>query len=111
MFQPGLFETLPPVVPVQYADEETIEQRFQRFHRRNPHVYDLLRKMALALYKNNQRMGMKGLFEVLRWNYMFTTSDPDFKLNNNYTSLYARLLMEQEPALRGFFETRRRRAI
>ena len=36
------------------------------------------------------------------------TNDPasEFKLNNNYRSFYSRLLMEQEPELAGYFETR-----
>ena len=36
------------------------------------------------------------------------TSSPAgaFKLNNNFTAHYARLLMAQEPDLEGFFETR-----
>lgn len=111
MFQASLFDNMPAVTPVQYREAETAEDRFRRFHAQNPHVYELLRKMALALKRNNQQMGMKGLFEVLRWNYMFTTNDPDFKLNNNYTPFYSRLLMEQEPALKGFFETRQRRTV
>jgi hypothetical protein len=36
---------------------------------------------------------------------MKTVGD-DFKLNNNYHSRYARLIMEREPGLDGFFETR-----
>jgi hypothetical protein len=34
----------------------------------------------------------------------------EFKLNNNYTSRYARLLMEREAGLSGLFATRELRA-
>jgi len=35
------------------------------------------------------------------------TQDPDgWKLNNNYTSRYARLVMDECPDLDGFFNTR-----
>jgi hypothetical protein len=33
-------------------------------------------------------------------------SDEEFKLNNNHTRFYSRLLMEMEPELVGFFEVR-----
>ena len=46
------------------------------------------------------------LFEVLRWNQFVETDDPDFKLNNIYTSRYARLIMEAEHGLAGIFDTR-----
>ena len=39
---------------------------------------------------------------------MMTTSDTSgFKLNDHYTSRYARLIMEREPDLRGIFRTRK----
>lgn len=50
---------------------------------------------------------MKGVFEVLRWEWSISMTDPDFKLNNIYTSRYARLLMQKHPELEDFFETRR----
>ena len=50
---------------------------------------------------------MKMLFEVVRWNRLLRTGDRGFKLNNNFTAYYARLLMEREPELRGMFETRK----
>ncbi len=36
------------------------------------------------------------------------TDDPtsEFRLNNDYRALYARQLMDNEPELDGFFETR-----
>lgn len=48
--------------------------------------------------------------EVLRFSYAIQADDEPFKLYNNYTALYARLLMPQEPALDGFSEVRRRTA-
>jgi hypothetical protein len=48
---------------------------------------------------------MKALFEILRFNALLSV-DNKLKLSNNYTSLYARLMMQQEPELAGFFITR-----
>lgn len=87
----------------------TIDQQFRRFHRLNPHIYANLRQMALDAQVKGQTFGIKALFEILRWQYGQATQGEPFKLNNNYTALYARMLMHREPALAGYFETRSRR--
>jgi len=83
---------------------------FTEFHEEHPEVYDELKKLALDLVGHgHRRYSINGLFEVLRWHRAMRTTDDeqeDFKLNNNYRALYARLLMLVEPRLRGFFETR-----
>lgn len=108
--QLSLFDIGTPVEP-DYDDCQTIEERFAAFHGRNPQVYGALRQMALeAKRRGNRQWGMKGLFEVLRWQHAMATEGDPFRLNNNYTALYARLLMDQEPELTGFFELRRRTA-
>lgn len=86
----------------------TIERDFAEFHRRNPHVYDRLVELARAWHERRpgQKLGMKMLFEVLRWEVAMKTVGEDFKLNNSYTSYYARLIMRQERDLDGLFETR-----
>jgi hypothetical protein len=89
----------------------TQEEAFQAFHEANPHVYENLRKLALEHYSQRpgDQIGMKYLFEILRYNYRTRTERPEneFALNNNFTAYYARLLMSQEPKLRGVFELRR----
>lgn len=89
--------------------DETLDARFRRFHAENPHVYEQLRDLALQLRRaGHERCGVKMLFEVLRWQRMLSTTDPEgWKLNNSYTSRYARLLEDQEPELADFFELRR----
>jgi hypothetical protein len=51
-------------------------------------------------------MGIKMLWEVARWNRFLRTNDEKYKLNNNYHSRYARLIMQKEPGLAGIFDTR-----
>ena len=78
--------------------DDKIQVAFLKFHRDNPHVYRMLVKFARQVKDSGRRKyGIKSLFERLRWHLDFETkSDTDFKLNNNYTSRYARLLMETE---------------
>jgi len=89
----------------------SIEQAFWQFHNANPHVYDELVRLARAWRKRrpNTRLGVGMLFEVLRWNVAMAmeTEGDDFKLNNNYRSYYARLLMHRNPDLDGVFEIRK----
>jgi len=80
---------------------------FSDFHRQNPQVYDELVKLALQIKARGYRKySIKGLYEVLRFNVAMKTTGVDYKLNNNYTAGYARMIMENEPDLRGFFDLR-----
>lgn len=86
-----------------------LDQDFAQFHRDNPLVYDALVRLARqAKARGHERIGIKMLFEVVRWEMFLKTSDAasDFKLNNNYTSRYARLIMASEPDLAGIFFVR-----
>lgn len=80
------------------------------FHRENPHVYHQLRALALGLVDAGQtHYSIKGLFEVLRYDAALRTNGTPYKLNNNLTAFYARLLMLREPRLDQFFRLRTRR--
>ena len=89
----------------------SIEVAFWNFHTNHPEVYEGLVRLAYqAINAGRERIGIKMLFEVLRWEWIITglpDASEEFKLNNNYTSRYARLIMESEPLLAGVFEIRR----
>ncbi len=90
--------------------DASIQERYEAFAAANPHVYRRLVQLARDLVaRGHRKVGMKMLFEVLRWEHAMTTDDPtsDFKLNNDYTSRYARDIMDAEPDLDGVFEIRR----
>jgi len=86
----------------------TLDAQFEEFHKNNPDVYrELVRLARMMKARGHKRIGIKMLWEVLRWERaMKTTDQTEWKLNNNYTSRYARLIMENEPDLKGFFVTR-----
>ncbi len=87
--------------------EPTIEDRFLMFHRANPDVYRRLRDMARQLKaKNRKHYGIKSLVEVLRWEHDISTTDVDFKINNNHAPYYARMIMDRCDDLKGFFSVR-----
>lgn len=98
-------------MPLFRARGKGLEEQFWDYHEENPDVYRQLRDLALQMRRRGvSQYGIKGLFEVLRWHRALETKDDaGFKLNNNYTSFYARLLMDNEPELAGFFELRTQR--
>ena len=82
------------------------EARFLAFHKAHPEVYGKLRRMALLRTSWAKKPGIRMFWEHLRWDLFMDNDGRNFKLNNNYPPHYARLLMKQEPELKGFFETR-----
>lgn len=91
----------------------TIQQRFLDYHRANPEIYRLIVFYARQAKRSGHRAryGMKVIFERVRWHVEIETlSLDDYKLNNDFSSRYARLVMEQEPDLADFFETRELKA-
>ena len=108
---PLSFDVLKPIEDIKGL-RGSIQDRFEAFHKANPHVYEYLKVRAISLaHRGIKRYGMKSLFELLRWDYAIQTGiETSFKLNNNFTALYARKLMKEVPELKGFFETRTRRS-
>lgn len=91
------------------AKSRSILESFRAFHARNPHVYLALRERARQHVEAGARyLSVKLLVEEVRTT--LRTDDSPYRINNNYTSLYARLL-ETEPWMpQGVLRTRTRRA-
>lgn len=89
--------------------DRSIQGRFERFHRDNPQVFTELVRRAKALHERGwNNIGIALLWESMRYDAMLTTdpSEDTYKLSNDYRSRYARLIMETEPELEGFFTVR-----
>lgn len=101
-------EELPPSEHVGPHPERTIREAFIRFHGENPHVYDELYRLTAEAHEAGARkIGIGMLFEVLRWKHTLRTGGDSFKLNNNYRSYYARLILARHPELGDIFELRK----
>jgi hypothetical protein len=86
---------------------------FLAFHHANPCVYrELVRRARWAAQHGARKLGIRMLWEVLRWDVTFHTVrlEGEPKLNDHWPPFYARLIQAQEPDLRGLFETRGRGA-
>lgn len=97
---------LSPLVTPDYAPEATIAERFAAFHASNPHVADALEQMAGEWLARHQHVGMKALFERLRWESGISTDGVPYVLNNDFTAHYSRLLMTRRPEWDGRIPTR-----
>lgn len=94
--------------PQPAVGELSIDERFAAFHAANPQVYRALRKLALAeAERGARRISAKLLFEQLRAaGGGVAQGEEPYRLNNIFTSRYARLLAS-EPGLVGRIETRK----
>lgn len=85
-----------------------LEAEFLEFHETHPDVFDLLVDFALQTRRAGwAHYGLATIYERVRW-HLDVNEDRygGFKLNNNHRAYYARLAMEREPELAGFFATR-----
>lgn len=102
---PGLGITEP-----DYEPHLTLEQRFQMFHERNPHVADALEALAAQWLARHRKVGMKALVERLRWESGIRTDGDPWRINNSHVAFYARLLLARRPEWAGCIETRKAQA-
>jgi len=100
----------PAALPALPADPPvTISERFEEFHRENPHVYDALVRLARRFIEatGKRKLGAQRLIEIARWDLEIATQGAEeFEINNTFRAFYARLIMWQEPDLDGVFDLR-----
>lgn len=95
-----------------YTQQQRIADRFKVFHAEHPEVYERLVQLTRRAKGRGFKVGIATVYELVRWSYgMRGMKDAmGFRLNNDFRSHYARLIMETEPDLADVFETRVLRA-
>lgn len=86
---------------------EGIENKeFLEYHKTNPHLYEAFKQVAFdAMKLGFKTYGANGIFEIIRWKRA-ERGDGEFKINNNYAPLFARLFVNEYPQYEGFFRFR-----
>ena len=118
---PELEETFAPEV-VEVIKQPTVRQiraalrgvkkdlvdKFIGFHKDNPDVFELFYEKTMKV-KETGRSSYSAwvIANLIRWEIDSTNTDDEFKINNNFIGLYARLLMSRVPELKGFFNIRK----
>jgi len=88
----------------------SIQRAFDNFHSKNPMVYHHFEKMVKFAIeeKKKKKLSAKMIINAIRWNIFLETNDDvefkdkdgivtKFRINDAYTSRYARLYMNQHP--------------
>lgn len=95
------------------AERPSLDQRYAEFASANPHVFDELLRLATArLARGETYISIKALWEELRVSLDLADDgggEGAYKLNNDFTALYARALIRREPRLDGVIRLRARK--
>jgi hypothetical protein len=87
------------------------QDKFDSFLAANPHVYPLFKRFAHELWQaGRSRMSSRQIVGRIRWEADINTTGDTFKINENFTSLFARKMIAEEPQFADAFELRRLRA-
>lgn len=85
----------------------TLAEQFERFDSENPSVWTLFKRFALeAIAAGKKHLSVSLIVERIRWEAIVTTSETDYKVNNNHRAFYARKFHREFPEHGGFFRTR-----
>lgn len=100
---------------------KSIQQAFDEFHRNNPLVYHHFCKLIQkALNHGKKKVSSKMIINVIRWEIFIQTEEQTlfndngelkkFRINDCYTSRYARMYIDQHPDRKDIFELRELRS-
>ena len=91
----------------------SIQDRFEIFHAANPHIYVLFRRFVReARIAGFNKYSARAIIHRIRWHLdveITPTDDAEthpFKINDHFSSRYARLMVALNPSFEGFFELR-----
>lgn len=86
---------------------KSLDQKFAEYHADNPKVFEKFVAYAEQLKTAGRtRIGAKAIVERIRWDSLVAAIDGQFKVNNNYTSRYVRLVAKSRPDLASLFAVR-----
>lgn len=99
----------------------SIQDSFEEYHRNNPKIYGEFKKFALkAIKAGKKRISFKMILNVIRWEVFIAPIKPnlfdqpnefsEMKINDAYSSRYARLFVEDYPEHKDKIELRNLRS-
>lgn len=91
---------------------KTLDERFRLWVWANEPVVELFLRFAReAKQAHHGHFGIKAIAERVRWEVFIYRKEADpYKINNDYVSRLARLLIERDPSLAGMFRFRKLRS-
>jgi hypothetical protein len=91
------------------ATGKSIQEAFDCFHSENPHVYELFKRYVREIVKTKGRSvktSSKMIINRIRWEVYLNTTSEDFRINDAFTSRYARKFSEEFPDFAHLFNYR-----
>lgn len=88
---------------------KSIQESFDEFHTNNPIVYEMIEEQVLKAYHSGKKkISIKMIINWIRWNTFLDTTDNNstYRINDAYTSRYARIFIDRNPSLSTFIEIR-----
>ena len=83
------------------------QAKFERYHKENPEIWDQFKEATFALIKvGRKHFSADAILHSIRFNTVLR-GGTDFKINNNYSSMYSRLFTANFPEHKDFFEQRK----
>ena len=90
---------------------DQILERFVKFHKENPEVWKLFVQFTQTLlFTARKTYSADAVCHRIRWHYATNDKNGDFKINDHYTALYARLWAVKFPERKDFFRLRHRKS-
>ena len=88
-----------------------LEQEFVEFDEQNPGVWELFQRFTFELISFGYRHhSADAVMHRVRWESSIQTSSEDeFKINNNHVAFYARKFHDEYPIFRDFFRVRKQK--
>lgn len=86
----------------------SIDSAFEKYHSQNPQVYDMFKEQVYrAIRLKREKFSANAIINWLRWEVaMRIKTDDTYKINNNFSSRYARLFVKENPHYEHMFEFR-----
>ena len=81
------------------------DDNFKVFDNEHPEVYEGFKRFALKAMSVRKHYSSRAVLHALRWETMLDSGE-EFKINNNWSSFYARKFMRESPTYEGFFRLR-----
>ena len=85
-----------------------VREQFEKFNEDNPKVWQYFERFTLqAIQKGKKKISHWLIVNRIRWEIYIETTGDDFKINNNFIALYARLFVEKHPQHKTIFSLRK----
>ena len=94
--------------------EKAYRAQAERFIAENPAFWSLVTDEVEAAHRAGRRIGVKAIVEWARYEMtrrQLVSPATPYRINNNWPSAFARVLLEQRPYLADTIETRRAPAV